>query len=623
MRAFFGWIAILIMMPLFFFLLLGSGSQVHSMKSLPVMLDKKIPLKTVPLVQNSYILDRDGDIVSEISTENQKRIFTSLQDIPDAAKQIFIVSEDQNFYSHMGFDISGVARALFVNFKNRSLDQGGSTITQQLARNLFLTQDRTYNRKVSELLYSYQLERKLDKNEILEYYLNTIYFQNNIYGIGTAAQYYFSKPLKALNLGEIAYLCAIPNNPALYNPLKNPKATKKRQERLLRALLKAEKIKKTEFQKALAEPISLDLKKSKDLYPDYVTYVRAELKELISEKEGYQRRILSADQKIAAGQEKLLSKRTDEVLGKGVKIETFLDPALQDKIIQEISKNVPEKDVQASAVVINHMTHGVAAISGGKNYQKLGFHRGFQAYRQPGSSIKPLLDYVPYIEKTGAGPSSLINADAFCKDNFCPKNYTGKSYGMVTLKKAFQQSYNTPAVRMLDQVGTKTAFSYLEPFHFSMLPKESKRLQSAIGGMDYGFSPLEMTSAYTAFATNGTFYPNHAIAKVTDLKGKLLYQWDQNGEKVWKPETNIKMKELLASVIKNGTGKKANHHITEYEGGKTGTTNNYNDLWFIGISGQYTAGVWIGKDTNGSIGPIYKRGAPLLIWKNILKPASY
>nr|WP_269448696.1 transglycosylase domain-containing protein [Metabacillus kandeliae] len=614
MRAFFGWTIVLLLTPLFVFVLIGSGSQVHSMKSIPAFLDEKIPLHSLPLLQNSYIFDRDGGKISVIAVNNQRRVYTDLGDIPEAAKQLFVVSEDRNFYTHKGFDMNGIARAVLVNVKNGSLDQGASTITQQLARNLYLTHERTYNRKMSELLYSWQIERKLNKDKILESYLNTIYFQNNIYGIGTAAEYYFSKPLKALSLAQTAYIASIPNNPALYNPLKRPDAVKKRQERLLKQLLDAGDIKGPAYEKAVSEKIKLDVQKVPDLYPDYTTYVHAELKQLIADNEGL-KTVLPSDIK-------KLEKRTEEVLGSGIKIETALDPAMQEKAVHETADLVPEKDVQASAVVINHLTHSIIAITGGKGYEKMGFQRGFQSRRQPGSAIKPLLDYVPYMEKTGAGPSSLISGAAFCKNGYCPENYSKKFYGMVTLKQAFQQSYNTPAVRMLDSTGIERGFQYLEPFHFAKLAKESRQLRAAIGGMDYGLSPLELTGAYTAFASDGVYSQNHAITRVTDLKGHVLYRWKDHSERVWKPDTNQKMRELLQAVIKNGTGKKAGHSTPGFEGGKTGTTNDYNDLWFIGLNNTYTAGVWIGKDGNGSVESVYKRGAHLQIWKDLMQPLN-
>jgi penicillin-binding protein 4 len=602
-RVIIGYLFTLFTLFCFYVLVLKVEEEWNHVKPVSTILEEKTEINEIDLQQNSYIYDRNNELISEHVNE-QKRKYISLKEIPDIVKQIFIVTEDSRFYEHSGLDIAGVTRAAIVNAKSGSLEQGGSTITQQLARNLFLNHEKTWNRKLSELLYAYQLEKKLTKDEILELYLNAIYFQNGVYGIETAAQYYFSRPLKQLSIGELAFICAIPNNPSLYDPLTHFSETKKRQERILQILFNKGMINKETFLAARSEPISLRLQKPVDRFPDYVTYVYHELKQLIALKEG-----ISGEQ---------LDKRTSEVLQSGVRIYTSLDPHIQQTAIHAVQTYLPYKNVQGVAVVIDHTTDEIIALTGGKHYEKFNFHRAFQAYRQPGSTIKPLLVYGPYIDRFGATPYSLVSAGAFCKNGYCPKNYSNRTYGMVTLETALQYSYNTPAVRLLDKIGMEQAFAYLKKFEFSGLTAKDYKLPAAIGGFTKGMTPLELTNAYTTFAHDGIFQKAYAIRKVTDLQGNVLYERPQHAKKVWSKKTNDTMRQMLAKVVKEGTAKKA-YFPSPYIGGKTGTTNDYKDLWFIGLTNRYTAGVWVGQDKPTNMETISQQTPHLHIWKTIIR----
>lgn len=618
MRSIIGWICLFIMAPVLIYLFFISGDEVKNVKALSAVLDEKIPLKEIPLTQNSFIVDQNGSLVSEIVTNQENRSFVPIDKIPEAVKTIFIVSEDQKFYEHIGFDPAGMARAVMINAKNQSIEQGGSTITQQLARNVFLSHEKTYNRKLSELLYSYHIERTFSKEEILEGYLNAVYFHNGVYGVQMASNYYFSKPIDKLTLAQIAFISAIPNNPTLYDPIKHFENTKKRQLLLLKNLLDDEYITQEQYDSASAEKIRLNLHHRTDRYPDYVTYVHDELKRLIAENEGYTKRAADADKDEKAVLEEELKNRVQEVVKKGVIIHTALDPALQANVADAFKNNLSDSSVQGASVVIDHHAHQIKALYGGHNYQKFDFNRAYQAYRQPGSAIKPLLDYVPYIDVKNAAASSLISARPFCKKDYCPKNYDEKTYGNVTLETAFKKSYNTPAVRMLDEVGIEKGYSYLKPFGFRSVTPADYVLPSAIGGFTNGFSPLELTQAYSAFANDGVFHKSHAIIKITDLQGNDLYKWQEEPVRVWKSTTNNEMRKLLSAVTASGTGTKANH-AAPYIGGKTGTTNDYKDLWFVGLTDRYAAGVWIGKDKSGSIVNLAKSAPHQLIWRDITK----
>lgn len=611
---------LLCIIPLFAFTVIASGKEVKQMKSLDQVLDKNINLKDISLVQNSYMYDRDGFLVSEIVSDHENRVLVPFNKIPEEVKQIFLTSEDRHFYEHKGFDFMGMVRATASNVKDKKIDQGASTITQQLSRNLYLSHERSFSRKLTELAYSYQLEKKYTKNEILEAYLNTIYFNNGVYGVGSAAQFYFSKPLKSLTVGEMAFICAIPNNPTLYDPLKHFDYTKSRQERLLKGLKDAGVITDKELKKAVKQKIKLDVEKREDKYPDYVSYVNDEFTQLVSESEGFDKRLQKASGKQKEKIENELSARVSTLMKDGVKIYTALDPYMQNQVVAQMNSKLPYADVQGGAAVINHQTHQIIALSGGKNYQKYDFNRAYQAYRQPGSSIKPLLDYGPYIEQIGATTSSTIDASKFCSKDYCPQNYNNRTYGTVTLDTAFKNSYNTPAIRMLDRVGIQKAFSYIEPYHFAKLVDSDYLLPAALGGFTNGMTPLEMTKAYTTFGNSGSYTPSHAITKVTDLKGKTLYKWNDKATQIFSVRTNMQLKKLMSSVVKSGTGKKA-YFNAPYIGGKTGTSNDYHDMWFVGLTDTYTMGVWVGKDTPTSVEYLHSISPQLSIWKGTLQAA--
>ncbi|MFE0507955.1 transglycosylase domain-containing protein [Peribacillus butanolivorans] len=248
MRTYLGYITIFFSFPVLSIFNFLSYKEWSKAQSPYHVLNERIPIETIELARTSYMTAADGKVISEISND-EKRTYLKLEDIPLFLEDLFIVTEDQNFYEHAGVDITGISRALLVNSQNNNLEQGGSTITQQLARNVYLTHDRTYNRKLSELFYAYQLERKKSKSEIIELYMNAIYFHNGAYGIEAASQFYFSKPTAELSKAELSFLAAIPNNPELYNPFKHFDKTKKRQERILKQMVAEGKLKQNEYEK--------------------------------------------------------------------------------------------------------------------------------------------------------------------------------------------------------------------------------------------------------------------------------------------------------------------------------------------------------------------------------------
>ncbi len=614
MRKFLGYLLIISIVPMIIALIFLTYQEWAKAEGIHKVLDDKISVDTIHLEQTSYMTDSKEKIISEISL-NKKRINLRDDEIPSFLKELFVVIEDRQFYQHAGIDAAAISRALLINSKSDSIEQGASTITQQLARNLYLTQEKTYNRKITELLYAYQLERILSKQDILDLYINAIYFNNGVYGIEAASRFYFNTSATKLSKAQLAFLAAIPNNPEKYNPLKHFDATKKRQERILQQMVQEKKLQKKEYEELVQEKITLNIRSSIDLYPDYVTYVHRELKELVATNEGLKPKLESNNEATREKAEQQLNQKITHLLNSGVTIHTALNPELQVASQKALNREIASTDIEGASVVIQHHTHELVSLIGGKNYKKNSFNRAYQSYRQPGSTIKPLLVYAPYIEETDAGISSQVSGASYCKNGYCPENYGGASYGMVSLQRAFARSYNTPAIRLLDATGISTSFKYLDTFQFKKVMKQDQNLTAAIGGFTYGMSPLELTRAFTSF-NDGSYQPARAIINVTDHDGKMLYKWKEKSKRVWSQSTVTKMRQLLHEVTVRGTAKGA-YFPTGYIGGKTGTTNDYKDLWFIGLTDDYTTGVWLGKDTPANIQYLSKGSPQVRIWRTI------
>ncbi|MDI2586473.1 transglycosylase domain-containing protein [Psychrobacillus sp. NEAU-3TGS] len=617
MRQAIGFIILLLCFPFIWILYSFIHTEILVASSYKDNLAKSIQISSPSISSPIVLLDKQEQVFSEDYVEWREPL--PLESIPLFAQELFIQSEDVEFYNHIGFNFSAIFRAVFANAIANSKEQGASTITQQLVRLRYLTTEKTYERKVTELLYAYEMEKQSTKEEILANYLNEIYFGNQVYGIGAAATYYFSRPLNELTEAELTFISAIPNNPMLYDPLVHFDATKKRQELLIDVLVKNNKITATDGDALKAMPIVLHIKTKTQLYPAYSTYVMEELKNLIAYKEGFLEKIAAAQNEHQKHFfDKELQSRVSEISTKGITIYTALDPAKQlkdDKYINNLLTKTP--GLQAASAVINNETREIISLYGGKDYKKYDFHRAYQAVRQPGSAFKPLLVYAPLFETTSLTPQNVINAGRFCIGTYCPQNYGGAIYGNVTIKEAFRFSYNTPAVRLLQTTGIETAFNKLEPFLFNHIVNEDHSYAAALGGLTKGVTPLEMADAYTSFI-NGMYKPAHAIRKVVDKNGEILYEWNEEKQEVWSPKTVQTMRNLLHDVVANGTGKGISVQ-SSYIGAKTGTTNDYVDYWIAGLSDTYTSTVWIGYDLPKNMKPIESKKFHHSIFNQIMK----
>lgn len=514
--------------------------------------------------------------------------------LPKKVEQAFVAIEDQRFYQHDGYDITGILRA-FTKNQSDSKSQGGSTITQQLARMTYLSNEKTYTRKIKELLIAVSLEQKYSKKELMTAYVNQAYFANNIYGIELAAKSYFNKPARELSWSEISFLTAIPNNPSLYDPLRFPENTKKRQQRIVQALIR-DRVLTKDFTISRVSPRSY---KPSVPYPDYIDATVQAAVRMTAQKKGWS------------------EKRAAEYLHQqGAVISTYLDSAEQRRA-KEALRNLPNP-IEGAYVGIDGQTHGVTALVGYKSNLTGQFNRAVQSYRQPGSAIKPLLVYGPYLEKTKARLSSTLDGSPVCIDGYCPSNSGNRILGQVTIADAIAYSYNTPAIRAF-AVSFREGLKSIRPFQFSQWTREDDAFTSALGGLQYGISPYELTNAYSVFVNDGIYRPASMIKSIT-LKNGTVERPQEKEQRIWSSQTNRELRAGLKNVMTYGTGRKGYDSSARYIGGKTGTTNDNKDMWFVGIKNQHIGGIWLGADRPRPFPVEANATLQVQTWATILSP---
>lgn len=538
-----------------------------------------------PLPRPTVIIDKNGEPASELSSAR----FTTvpLSQIPNELIYAIVAVEDQRFFEHNGVDYRGIVRSFWRNFKAGAVVQGGSTITQQLAKNLFLTAERTYDRKAREVVTAYRIEKEYSKEAILELYLNQIYFGEGTWGVQDAAKVYFGKNIQDISISEAALLAALPKAPTHYSPFQNEEKAKDRRDLVLQLLYKQNYISKTDYEKAKMEEITLrdwELEGIRGKYQGYVDYV-----------------IEEAIHKYGFSEEHLLTG--------GLHIWTNLDPTVQ-KAIQDVYQNdelfpasSSEELVQSAAVVIDPYTGGVRGMIGyrGQSVYR-GFNRATQMKRQPGSAIKPLAVFAPALEN-GYRPTSFLTDEKIEINGYSPRNFNDRYSGRVTLREALIRSLNVPAVELLHEMGINVGLEFLKQSGIPLLP-EDRNLSIALGGLTEGVSPLEMAQAYSMFPNLGEMKKAHAITRITSHTGEILLDVAQEEIRVMTPENAYTMTTMLMGVVEEGTGRNAK--LVRPTAGKTGTTQlpvnasagkgGAKDAWFVGYTPELVTAVWVGYD---------------------------
>lgn len=584
--------------------------------------------------QTSLVYDVDGNEIKKLKQEKDVS-YLDYEDIPDAAKLAIISVEDKNFTTHHGIDIEGVARAGLSLVLNRgNITMGGSTITQQLARNVFLGYEKTYSRKIKEMFIAVALEQKYTKQEILEFYLNNVYFANGYYGIESASEAYFNKEATDLSISQIAFLCAIPNSPNRYDPYKHKDSTIERRDRILKNMYEDGYISQSQYEKSVDEKITIMPKKETTTNDYAETYILKCATEALMKEQGFEfKTTFSSDsekEKYNDEYDELYNTCKKSLYSAGYRIYTSIDmekqKQLQDSVSSQLSMFTEKTDdgvykVQGAAVSIDNSTGKVAAIVGGREEDQEGYglNRAYQSFRQPGSAIKPLLVYTPALEK-GYTPNSTLD-DSRMTGSDAVSN-AGYSYsGSISLRKAVEKSSNVATYRLYGELGSRTCMKYLEALNFKGLDKKDYKYKTTcIGGFTNGATVVEMAAGYATIANDGEYRTPDCIIKITDAKGNDIVPEDTSTKSVYSSSAARMMTSVLESCVTESAG---TAHVCKLDvdmpaACKTGTTNDYVDGWLCGYTPYYTTAVWVGMDVYKSVDNLKGNTYPASIWKNYM-----
>lgn len=596
-----------LLIALLFVVLAGLGSGIGFLVACLQDLPSLVSIEPRPS-ETTLVFDRHGALVAELhGVENRKPV--RIEDVPRQVLDAFLAIEDARFYGHHGFDLEAIARAAWA-IATGGMFQGGSTITQQLAKNAFLTPSRQIKRKVQELIIAIELERQYTKDEIFEMYLNIIYFNHGAYGIQAASQVYFGKEVGELTLAEGALLAGITRWPEGYTPYRKPDSALGRRSLVLNRMLSLGMISQSQYDAAINAPLELAGEKEQDYpAPYFVDYV---LKYLLKH---YDR---------------------DLIYKGGLRVYTSLDPAIQKaaeesvaKILDPVFPLEPGKEQpECAAIVMDpHTGHIVAMVGGRSRTGKLELNRATQAYRQPGSAFKPIVVNTPALD-LGYTTATVIDDRAFTwvqldGTAWTPTNYDQRFRGLTIMRDAIARSANVYHTDLMLKIGPETGVSYAQRMGIESLVTKG-RLNDvtpslALGGITKGITPLELTRAYSVLANQGIKVDPIAVLRVEDKRGKILEENTPRREVVLSEQTAFLVTDLLRSAVDYGTGMRA--RLDRPVAGKTGTTNDDVDAWFVGYTADYVGAVWLGHDIPKSMVRVYGGMYPAIIWKHIMETA--
>ncbi|MFA9378020.1 MAG: transglycosylase domain-containing protein [Lachnotalea sp.] len=575
-----------------------------------------------------YIYDDEGKIIKKLKKDKDTS-YLDYDNIPDNVINAFIAIEDRTFWTNSGVDLKGIIR-VGINYVKSGGEEmhGASTITQQLVRKVYISSEVTMERKIKEISYALELNKHYSKKQIMEFYINNIYYANGYYGIEAAAKGYFNKTVSELSLSQMTYLSAIPNSPVYYDPIKNPDNALARRNKILKDMLDLEYITEQEYNEAITQDIVLDTS-AKDIDTDSygASYAIDCVTRYFMEKNGFefQYAFNSMDDYNTYLENYNESYETarSEWYTAGYQIYTSLNTqkqaTLQDSIDSALSFSEEVSDagiynLQSSATCIDNETNKVVAICGGRTQDIATYlNRAYQSYRQPGSSIKPLIIYTPALE-LGYNPDSTItniDIDAW-------KATKAVSGSPIVLRQAVEQSINGAAWGLILEITPKTALSYLQNMNFNKIVPNDFYESAALGGLTYGVSTVEMASAYNALVNDGKYTEPTCILSIIDKDGNEIYEDNQETKQVYTENAAIGMIDIMKGVITSGTAKSAGWSSQTQAAGKTGTTNDNKDGWFCGVTPYYTMTVWVGYDSPKELTGLYGASYPLKIWNKAM-----
>lgn len=561
--------------------------------------------KTFKDTQTTIVYDVHGEELCKI--KNAKDLYyVNFDEIPKTLANAFVVMEDRSFYSHSGIDYKAIFRAAMENQKNDEIVQGASTITQQLARNIFLTQEVTWERKIEEMFVAWNLEKKYSKEQILEFYLNNIYFGNGYYGVEAAARGYLGKSVSELTLSEQVFIAAIPKNPSRYNPTANFENTLNRRDLILNEMCEAGYINSMDYYTAREEEIVLSQPQETEINSSVLTYVRHCATESLMSASGFSfRNNFSSEQDLERYDtlyEAYYTRCQQQLLRGGYKVYTSFDMELQTMLQEAVDEKLEGftgvssegvYEMQGAATCIDNETGNVAAIVGSRSQDvgSYGLNRAYQSYRQPGSAIKPLSVYTPFLQ-LGNQPDTMVE-DTPIEGG--PSNADGVYSGIMTLREAVKWSKNTVAWKIYQSLTPQTGTGFLLQMDFQKIWYDRNLDAGALGGFTYGVTTEEMAGAYAALANDGTYRKATCIQTIVDVSGETVVDERNRSVRVYESNAARMMTDVLKTVVESGTGSGASAENAVIAG-KTGTTNSNKDAWFCGYSPYYTTAVWVGYD---------------------------
>jgi penicillin-binding protein 1A len=529
----------------------------------------------------------DGSFLAQYGNKTQDQVHG--KQIPDHLVQAILSIEDQRFYHHFGIDPIGIARAMVINLIKRDYVQGGSTLTQQLAKNQFLSPERTLSRKIQEAMLAIWLDATLSKEEILNHYINQVYMGNGIYGMGSAAKRYFQKDLADINIREAAILAGMLKAPSTYNPINSLPKAKKRADLVLKAMLDQKAFDKKHYKIYQQQPINITPANfAQDTSVRYFTdWIMDDVAKMIDHTQ------------------------------QDLVIYTTLNPVAQkitNKALQDTIKNNQNRKISQGAMIVINRNGAVQSMVGGVDYSQSQFNRATQAKRQVGSTFKPIVYLTAY--EQGYTPNQMILDAPLKIGGYSPENFDGDYRGEVSLDTALTNSLNTATIRLLQQVGINSTIKTAR--RGGIESPLNKDLSMGLGSSDS--SLLEMVSFYHMVNNNGMTIPPYGLLKITDTKGHVIYErphdiFYHRGASV---NAVSLLKESLRHVIQYGTGIGARLYNGVPVYGKTGTSQNYHDAWFMGFTDDYTAGVWVGNDNNSNMKRVTGGSIPATIWRQTL-----
>lgn len=577
---------------------------------------------------DTRIYDSSGTLIGTINSGHYE--YVPISGISENLQKAYVAQEDRRFYKHHGIDYLGLLRAGMVYVKNKgTITQGGSTITQQVIKNTYLTQERTFQRKLTEFFAAPQMEKKYSKSEILEFYCNTNFYANRCYGVSEASRYYFDKESKDLTIWEAATLAGISNNPSKYDPVAHPETSQKKRDQIINNMAANKLITEEERDNAKAQPLTVAKIYEPGTKENYQTSyaIHAATLELMK-NDGFVFKYVFANKSAYDGYkeqyQEVYQSKSDMIRNGGFEIHTSLDTNIQNSlqsIIDERLKGFKEVQengkfaLQGAAVCIDNRTGYVVAIVGGRGTDDE-YNRGFLSRRQPGSTIKPLIDYAPAFETGFYYPSRLVDDHLFDKG---PKNSGGKYYGAVSVREALNRSLNTVAWQVLADIGVDKGISYLGKMHFNGLSyMDNGNTSMSIGGFTDGARVIDMAKGYSVLANKGMYSSRSCITSIKSQYDGEIYSDSQADERIFTEDTAYMVTDVLKGTLDKAYGTGYGLGLSIPAAGKTGTTNSNKDTWFCGYTKYYTTAIWVGYDTPKAMPGVYGKTYSGKIWHDFM-----